>query len=201
MADRKLRLGFLASHNGSNMQAIIDAIKAGELYAEACVLISNNSDSGAMQRAEHENIPHYHISSKTHPGEGEEDSAITGTLEKHEVDLVCLAGYMKKIGSETLRRFNGKIVNIHPALLPKFGGKGMYGRHVHEAVLEAGETTTGATVHLVDEIYDHGRILAQEEVPVNADDNPESLAGRVHKTEHKLYTQTLQKIAEGEITI
>ncbi len=198
---KKLKLGFLASHNGSNMQAIIDAINSGKLYAKPVVLISNNSDSGAMERAKKEKIPCYHISSKTHPEEGQEDKAIANTLEKHNVDLVCLTGYMKKIGPKTLDRYKGRIVNIHPALLPKYGGQGMYGRYVHEAVIKAGEKETGATVHLVDEIYDHGKILAQEKVPIRPDDNPETLAARVHKAEHKLYYQTLQKIAKGRLSL
>jgi phosphoribosylglycinamide formyltransferase-1 len=119
----------------------------------------------------------------------------------HDVDTVILAGYMKKLGPLTLQAFRGRILNIHPALLPKFGGQGMYGKRVHEAVLQAGETVTGVTVHVVDEVYDHGRILAQCIVPVEEGDTVDSLAGRVLQQEHRLYAETLQRIAAGQIVL
>jgi phosphoribosylglycinamide formyltransferase-1 len=197
----KLRIGFLASHNGSNMQAIIDAIKKGELDAIPCVVISNNSNAFALERARREGIPAYHISSKHFETEEELDDAILETLLKHDVNIVCLAGYMKKVGPKVLRHFKNRVLNIHPALLPKFGGKGMYGKFVHEAVLKAGETQSGCTVHLVDEIYDHGRILGQKVVPVYPDDTVETLSARVLEQEHKLYPEVLQKIAKGEIQL
>ncbi len=197
----KLKLGFLASHNGSNMQAIIDAIKQGRLDAEARVVISNNSQAFALERARREGIPCYHISSKHYPNEEDLDQAIVDTLKKYEVDIVVLAGYMKKVGSRVLNHFKNRVLNIHPALLPKFGGKGMYGMNVHKAVLEAGEKFSGCTVHLVDEIYDHGRILGQAVVPVEPNDTVESLAQRVLEQEHKLYPEILQKIARGEIIL
>lgn len=197
----KLRLGFLASHGGSNMQSIIDSINSGNLDAEAAVIISNNSNSGAMERAEKEGIPHYHISGKTHPGDGGEDTAIVDALKKHDVNLVVLAGYMKKAGPKLLTEFKGRILNIHPALLPKYGGKGMYGMFVHEAVIKAGEKFSGPTVHLVDEKYDHGRILLQREVTVDPGDTPETLAARVLKEEHKIYPEVIRMIASGEIEL
>ncbi|ROL59729.1 phosphoribosylglycinamide formyltransferase [Bacteroidetes/Chlorobi group bacterium MS-B_bin-24] len=197
----KLRIGFLASHNGSNLQAIIDAIKKGELDAIPCVVISNNSNAFALERARREGIPAYHISSKHFETEEELDNAILETLLKHDVNIVCLAGYMKKVGPKVLRHFKNRVLNIHPALLPKFGGKGMYGKFVHEAVLKAGETQSGCTVHLVDEIYDHGRILGQKVVPVYPDDTVETLSARVLEQEHKLYPEVLQKIAKGEIQL
>ena len=126
-----LYLGFLASHGGSNMQAIIDACKTGRLEAKPCVVISNNSDSMALQRAKNEGIPNYHVSAVTHPGRLE-DEEILRTLKRHGVDTVILAGYMKMLGPATLRAYGGRILNIHPALLPKYGGKGMYGKRVHE---------------------------------------------------------------------
>jgi phosphoribosylglycinamide formyltransferase 1 len=195
-----LHLGFLASHGGSNMQAIIDACQTGKLDAAPCVVISNNSEAPALERARKAGIPGYHISGKTHPGEVE-DQAILRTLRAHDVDTVILAGYMKKLGPLTLQAFRGRILNIHPALLPKFGGRGMYGKRVHESVLRAGETVTGVTVHVVDELYDHGRILAQCEVPVLAGDTADSLAERVLRQEHQLYTETLRRIAAGEIAL
>ncbi len=195
-----LRLGFLASHGGSNMQAIIDACKAGELNAVPCVVISNNSASRALARAATEGIPHYHISGQTHPGPAE-DHGILEALTVHRVSLVILAGYMKRIGPATLAAFRGRILNIHPALLPKFGGAGMFGKLVHEAVLRAGDTETGVTVHLVDDQYDHGAILNQVRVPVLAADTVDTLAERVLREEHRLYVQTLQRISRGEIAL
>ena len=198
---KKLRLGFLASHGGSNMQAIIDACKDGRLDAKPAVVISNNSESTALERARREGIPHFHLSSATHPDPAELDAAILRTLEEHGVDLVILAGYMKLLGPETLTRYRGRILNIHPALLPKFGGKGLYGKKVHEAVLAAGERVTGVTIHLVDERYDAGPIVVQSEVPVLDGDTVDSLAARVLQREHQLFAETLQKIAVGEIDL
>jgi len=197
----KLRLGFLASHGGSNVQAILDACREGRLDAEPCVVISNNSAAQVLDRAQAARVPAYHLSSQVHPDPARLDEAILATLEKHRVDVIVLAGYMKKLGPKTLARYRGRVLNIHPALLPKFGGHGMYGHHVHEAVLAAGETQSGATVHVADEEYDRGRILAQKKVPVMADDTAESLAARVLQVEHQLYAETLQRIARGEIKL
>ena len=196
-----LRLGFLASHNGSNMQAILDACKTGRLDARGAVVISNNSESGALARARQEHIPAFHLSSHTHPGPGALDQAICAALTRHEVEAVCLAGYMKRLGPQTLAAYRGRVLNIHPALLPKFGGEGFYGRAVHQAVLAAGEKESGPTVHLVDEEYDHGPVLAQARVPVLEGDTPDTLAARVLEQEHRLYAETLQKIASGEIVL
>ena len=195
-----LYLGFLASHGGSNMQAIIDACKQRRLDAKLCVVISNNSDSMALARARTEGIPHYHISASTHPGEAE-DRAILRTLRSHDVDTVILAGYMKRIGPATLNAYRGRILNIHPALLPKFGGQGLYGKQVHEAVLQAGEKVTGVTVHVIDEHYDTGPILNQVRIPVMESDTAASLAERVLNHEHILYVETLQKISQGAIVL
>ena len=198
---RDLLLGVLASHGGSNLQAMIDACQDGRLNARVCAIISNNSDSTALRRARREGIPEYHLSGKTHPESGDLDKAILEVLNNHCVNLVILAGYMKKLGPHVLSLYHGRILNIHPALLPRFGGTGMYGKHVHEAVLEAGESVTGVTIHLVDEVYDHGPIIAQCEVPVLEGDTADSLSGRVLKREHEFYVETLQRIAEGEIEV
>ncbi|MBL7170513.1 MAG: phosphoribosylglycinamide formyltransferase [Candidatus Omnitrophica bacterium] len=192
-----LKLGFFASHGGSNMQAIIDACKDGRLNAKPCVVITNNSDSTALERAKEEGIPGYHLSSKTHPDVTELDRIIFDVLEKYGVNLVILAGYMKKLGSKTLKTYKGRILNIHPALLPKFGGKGLYGRHVHEAVLAAGEKVTGVTIHIVDEEYDKGPIINQCEVPVYENDTVDTLSKRVLRREHEFFVETLQKISES----
>jgi phosphoribosylglycinamide formyltransferase-1 len=197
----KLRLGFLASHGGSNVQAILDACREGRLDAEPCVVISNNSDAPVLDRAMAARVPAFHLSAHVHPDPIRLDEAILATLEKHRVNLIVLAGYMKKLGPKTLARYRGRVLNMHPALLPKFGGRGMYGHHVHDAVLAAGEKESGATVHLADEEYDTGRILAQRKVPVRADDTSESLAARVLEVEHHLYAETLQRIARGEIKL
>jgi phosphoribosylglycinamide formyltransferase-1 len=196
-----MKLGFLASHNGSNMQAIIEACKTGALLATPSVVISNNADSAALVRAKRESIPYYHLSSITHPNQELLDQAILNALLTHEVDIVILAGYMKRLGEQTLARFEGAILNIHPALLPKFGGQGMYGIHVHEAVLAANEKETGVTVHLVTEEYDSGAIIAQEKVPVLPNDTATSLQQRVLKTEHALFTKVLGEIQHGLISI
>ena len=196
-----LRLGFLASHGGSNLQAILDAIAEGRLQAEARVAISNNSASKALERARHRGIPALHISGQTHPEPEALDAAIAAALTGHGAELVVLAGYMKKIGPSVLQAFPRRIVNIHPALLPRFGGKGMYGIHVHEAVLAAGERESGASVHVVDSEYDRGPVLAQERAPVKPSDAPETLQARVLTVEHRLYAATLQRIATGEIDL
>ncbi|MDD5529445.1 MAG: phosphoribosylglycinamide formyltransferase [bacterium] len=196
-----LNLGFFASHGGTNMQAIIDACKKGQLNAKPCVVISNNSDSIALQRAEKEGIPFYHLSSKTHPDFTELDRVILDVLKKHNVNLVILAGYMKKLGIKTLEAYKGKILNIHPALLPKFGGKGMYGKYVHEAVLAAGENITGVTVHIVNEEYDSGHIVNQCQMPVHENDTVDTLSARVLEREHEFFVETLQKISEGKIKL
>lgn len=196
-----MNIGFLASHNSSNMQAIIDACKSGTLQAVPAVIISNNSDSGAISLAKQEGIPVYHISSKTHPKPGELDEAILSVLLKHGVTIVVLAGYMKKLGPKTLSRYAGAVLNSHPALLPKYSGKGMYGIRVHEEVLAAGEDMTGVSIHVVDEEYGTGHVIAQAWVSIEDADTPESLQERVLEQEHILFSETLQNIANGEIQL
>ena len=196
-----MNIGFLASHGGSNMQAIIDACKSGALQAKPAVVISNNKESKALERARNEGIPSFYLSGKTHPDPDELDKTILDTFLKHGVDIIALAGYMKKLGPRTLGHFKGRVLNIHPALLPKFGGAGMYGILVHQAVIAAKEKESGVTIHIVDEHYDTGPILAQVRVPVMPDDTPEILAARVLEQEHILYTATLQRIVTGEITL
>ncbi len=181
------------------MQAIINACTAGTLAAAPRVVISNNSQSGALARARQANMAAYHLSERTH-GEAL-GGAILAALQRHGVEVICLAGYMKKLGAEVLAAYEGRILNIHPSLLPKFGGQGMYGMRVHEAVLAAGERESGATVHLVNEEYDQGRVLAQEKVPVKAGDTPEALQERVLAVEHRLYAATLARIAAGDLKI
>ncbi len=183
------------------MQAIIDACREGQVNADPRVVISNNSRSRALRRAADACIPRYHVSTVTHPGDDARDLAIVDTLEKHGVDLVVLGGYMKELGPRTIARFRNRIVNVHPALLPKFGGRGFFGLAVHEAVLASGDAVTGATIHLVDEQIDHGTVLAQQTVAVEEGDTPETLAERVLAVEHSLYVDTLRRIASCEIDL
>ena len=198
---RVLQLGFLASHRGTNLQAILDACKTGRLQARPRVVISNNSDSGALQRARKAGVPAVHLSAYTHPEPGALDEAILAILQEYGVEVVCLAGYMKRLGPRTLAAYRGRVLNIHPSLLPKFGGRGFYGEVVHRAVLTSGERETGATVHLVDEEYDHGQVLDQVQVPVESGDSVETLSARVLQQEHRLYVRTLQRIVSGEIEL
>ena len=194
-------IGFLASHQGTNMQCIIDACKAETLDAKPAAVISNNGDSGALKRACNEGIPAYHISSIRYPDPNVLDCTIRDTLLSHEVDLVVLAGFMKKVGPMTIKAFKGRIINIHPALLPKFGGEGMYGTNVHEKVLASGDKETGVTIHQVTGAYDRGAILAQQKVSIYKDDTVDTLANRVLITEHKVYVDTIKKIVDGKICL
>jgi len=183
------------------MQSIIEACRNGRLDAEPVVVISNNRDSGAMARARNEKIPAFYLSGNTHPDLEELDLEIADTLLSHEVDLVVLAGYMKKIGPVTLATFPSRIINVHPCLLPGYGGSGMYGMRVHEAVIASGDKESGVTIHIVDEIYDNGPILAQTKVPVKKEDTAEILAHRVLNAEHAFYVETIDKIIRGEIAL
>lgn len=197
----KMNIGFLASHNGSNMQAIIDACNSGSLQAIPTVVISNNSKSGALERAEREVIPNYHLSRMQYTDHKDLDQAILSVMIDHSVDLIVLSGYMKKLGTKTLEYFEGRILNIHPALLPQFGGKLMYGINVHKAVISSGEKESGVSIHIVDRNYDTGPIIAQSRVPVSPSDTAETLAEKILQKEHELFPETLQKIVAGEISI
>jgi len=190
-----MRLAVLASHEGTTLQAILDAIVAGRLSAAVPVVVSNNRDSGALRRARAAGVPAVHLSSATHPDPEDLDLAIRETLESARVDLVLLAGYLKKLGAKVLGRYRGRIVNTHPALLPKFGGRGMYGSRVHEAVLAAGDSETGVSLHLVDAEYDTGRVIAQCRVPVLAGESVDGLASRVQEREREFIVETLTALA------
>ena len=197
----KLAIGVLASHGGTNLQAIIDACADGSLHAEIRIVISNNSRSFALERARQAGIPTVHISAVTHSDPACLDAAIADALASHGVELVVLAGYMKKLGPRTLERYHNRILNVHPALLPKFGGRGMYGERVHSAVLAACERVSGVSIHIVDEEYDRGPVIAQAQIPVMDDDTPETLAARVLEMEHILYPRTIHLIAIGELDL
>ena len=190
MSDIK-NIAVFASHGGSDLQAIIDGCKSGKINARVCVVISNNSSSKALQRARDENIPAIHISEKT---TDTIDETTFKTLVHHETDIVFLAGYLKKIPLNVLSAYRNRIFNIHPSLLPKYGGVGMYGINVHKAVIAAGETTTGITIHRVTQEYDTGDILEQKIVEVKKDDTAEILAARVLEQEHIFIVEFLAKI-------
>ncbi|MER3328448.1 MAG: phosphoribosylglycinamide formyltransferase, partial [Candidatus Kapaibacterium sp.] len=154
---KKLNIAFFASHGGSNFQSIVENIRSGYINANASLLISNNSDSFAFQRAEKLGVPYKHISSAQYEDKFAFQSALLSVLSEYNVDLIVLAGYMRKIPISIIQKFENRILNIHPALLPKYGGQGMYGMNVHTAVHNAGESISGATVHIVSEEYDEGR--------------------------------------------
>lgn len=192
-----LKIGVMASGGGSNFKAIIDRIGEGDLEAQCKFLITNNAGCGAVGHANTYGIPVYHISGKTHPDEAEYEKALCDVLDERPVDLLILAGYMKKLPDVLVAKMPDRILNIHPSLLPKFGGKGFWGLHVHEAVLAAGEKESGPTVHLVSNEIDKGRILAQRTVPVMPDDTPASLQARVLEQEHDIYWRTIKEYGEG----
>lgn len=192
-----MRLAVLASHGGSVLQAVIDACANGALQATVALVISNNSTSHALTRAADAGIPTAHLSSATHPDPDALDAAMTHALAEAQVDWVLLAGFMRKLGPRVLSRYRERIINTHPALLPRFGGQGYYGRRVHEAVLAAGDAETGATVHLVDADYDSGPVLAQVRVPVKPGDQVTDIEERVKSAERVLVIATLSALAQG----
>ncbi len=191
-----MRIAVLASHGGSVLQAVIDAIDAGTLPARLVLVISNNSQALALQRATERGIATMHLSNRTHPQPTELDAAMADALKTSNPDWILLAGYMKRLGPKTLETFRNKIINTHPALLPKHGGRGFYGRKVHQSVLDAGDTESGVTVHLVEGEYDSGPILSQIRVPVIDEDTVQSLEQRVQTAERKLIAATLTSLAE-----
>lgn len=191
-----LRVAVLASGGGSNLQAILDHFRAArdDSPGEVVLVAANRAGAGALERARAAGVPAAVIAD---PADG---PAIVAMLDAHRVECVALAGYLKLVPPEVTSRWRGRILNIHPALLPKFGGPGMYGRRVHEAVLAAGETESGATVHEVNDAYDRGAIVAQERVPVMPGDTADTLAARVLAAEHRLYPRTLDALARHLIT-
>jgi len=193
-----LRIGVLASHEGTTLQSIIDACADGRINGHVVVVISNNSGSGAVRRAAAAGIETFHLSSVTHSSGDSLDAAICDALQRARADVVFLAGYMKRLGPRTLATFPARILNTHPALLPKFGGHGMFGNRVFEAVLAAGESESGVSVHLVDAEYDTGAVVRQERIPVFPGDSVESLKARVQACERELVVNTLAAMASGD---
>jgi len=195
------RCTVFASGGGSNFQALIDRKTAGDLNVDFVLLAGNNSNAAAFDRARANNIPTLHIAPSHFENEEAYARQLCAALKNVNTELIILAGYMKKLPPSIISEYRNKIINIHPALLPSFGGKGMYGMNVHRAVLEYGAKISGITVHFVDEEYDMGPIILQKSVPVMDDDDADTLAARVLKAEHENYWRAVEAIAQGSIRI
>ncbi len=195
----KSRIAVLASGGGSNLQAIVDHLDqlGARRGGDVVVVASNRLDAGALERAVRREIPVAVLASAKEP----EGARLDGLLEEHEIDLIVLAGYLKLIPSDVVAKYRGRIVNVHPALLPAFGGPGMYGQRVHHAVIDSGARVSGVTAHFVDEQYDRGRIIAQWPVPVFGSDDAGTLAARVLRVEHLLYPRVVDAVAAGRMTL
>jgi phosphoribosylglycinamide formyltransferase-1 len=199
MMAQRLKLGFLASRNGSSMRAIVAAAEAGELAAEPRLLVSNRREAPALAFAAEHGVPTRVIPTLADPEAA--DAALKAALQEAGVDLVVLSGYLRKLGPLTLAAFPGRILNIHPALLPRFGGQDMYGRQVHEAVAASGVETTGAFVHVVDREYDQGPVIASVEVRLERGDDAEAIERKVTAVEPGLFVATLRRISEGSLRL
>lgn len=192
-------IGVLASHTGTTAQTVIDACRDGRIAGRVGIVISNNGDATVLRRAQDCNIPARHISRQTCPQPEALDEMIVRTLRDHGVDVVLLAGYLRKVGPRTLEAFDGRIINVHPSLLPRHGGQGMYGLAVHEAVLSSGDQVTGASVHMVTANYDEGPVVSRREIPVDPDDDIDTLDAKVRVLERALVVETLDRMARGEL--
>jgi len=193
-----MKIAVLASHNGSNLEALLKASQEGRIESAIALVISNNPGSGALALAERWGVEARCVNRRRVE---DVDAAIHDLLWGRSIDLVVLAGYMKRIGPKVLQAYGGRVLNTHPSLLPKYGGQGMYGIRVYEAVLEAGETETGVTVHVVDGEYDAGRILAQQRIPVPEGATPESLREAVQAMERLFLAETIYRIERGDILL
>ncbi|MEM1115493.1 MAG: phosphoribosylglycinamide formyltransferase [Bacteroidota bacterium] len=196
-----MRLAFFASGGGSNIGAILDAIDAGRLGAEPVLVVTDRPGIGSIDRARARGIPVAVLPPSDIGSEAAFAHALLEVLRAHRAEAVALAGYLKKVPEAVVRAFEGRMLNVHPSLLPAFGGPGMYGRRVHEAVLAHGCRVSGVTVHLVDAGYDTGPIVAQACVPVEPGDTPATLAARVLAAEHRIYPQALALLASGRLRL
>ena len=196
-----MNIAFLASYNGSAAHAIADACLEGDIIAAPTLLITNNTKAKALKWAENKGLKTVCLNSTKHPDDKNLDSAIAQKLRDHKINLVICSGYMKLIGPETIAAVDGRILNIHPALLPQYGGQGMYGRHVHQAVKDNQDTETGATIHLVNNQYDKGRIIAQKKIDIDENDTVENIENKVKEIEPAFYIETIKKISKGDITL
>jgi formyltetrahydrofolate-dependent phosphoribosylglycinamide formyltransferase len=193
------RIAVLASGRGSNLEALIDYLDVPDAPRSGRVelVVSDRPDAGALTLARASGIAAELLPSAA----GAQGAALSVLLREHEIDLVVLAGYLRLIAAEVVREYHGRIINIHPALLPAFGGKGMYGANVHRAVIASGARVSGATVHFVDDVYDRGPVIAQWPVPVFGDDTPATLAARVLHIEHLLLPRTVDALAAGRVQL
>ena len=196
-----LRIAAFASGRGSNFSVIVDAIESGELKSKAVGVISNNPDSGVIEFAESKEIPYAVINKNRYPDESELNNKILDTLDEWNANFIVLAGYMKKIDPSIVRKYKNRILNIHPALLPSFGGNKMYGLKVHESVLNSGVKYSGVTVHIVTDEYDKGPIVLQQVVPVYDDDTAEILQKRILKEEHTIYKEAIRLFEEDLVVV
>lgn len=185
-----------ASGSGSNFQSIIDNCENGSIPARITGLLTNKNDIKALDRAAKHNIPTCVLQKSDFATSEDYECALLQQLKEWNPTLIALAGYLQKIPDSVVQAYPDRILNIHPSLLPKFGGKGFYGMHVHQAVVESGDPETGCTVHLVNEVYDEGEVLGQVVVDVFANDTPEEVAARVLKEEHRLYPLIIEKHLE-----
>lgn len=190
-----MNIAVFASGGGSNFQALADACQSGQIPGRIVLCVASRETAGVIQRAEKLGIPVHVLSGTTE----EWTRAVLTALEEAKAELIALAGFMRMVPPALIRAYPDRIVNIHPALLPAFGGHGMFGMHVHRAVIESGVTRSGATVHLVDEDYDTGPVVAQESVEVRPSDSAEDLAARVLEIEHRLYPAVVAAFAEGRV--
>ena len=193
------KIAVFVSGGGSNFKAIYHQIIQGNILGKIVMVFSNNPNCGAIKFAEENSIPIFIINVARYPNPHTRDEFLLETCLKAEIDLICLAGFMKMLPQNIVKQYEYKILNIHPGLLPEFGGKGFYGTRVHEAVINTGKRESGATVHFVDEIYDHGPIILQKKVEVMETDTPESLAARVLKLEHELFPEVVKAFCENKI--
>jgi phosphoribosylglycinamide formyltransferase-1 len=198
-----LNICIFASGTGTNFNAILIAKKKGKITSEIPLLITNNSKCKAAETAKRNKVNVVHISKKVFPDRSDRaySNLFLSALKIHSIDLIVLAGYMKLIDPAVVRRYRNRIINIHPALLPSFGGKGMYGMNVHKAVIEAGVKVSGVSIHFVNEIYDEGKIIFQKCVPVSDDDDEYSLQKKVLKLEHRCYAEVIKMMEDGEIKL
>jgi phosphoribosylglycinamide formyltransferase-1 len=198
LISRPLKLGFLASGNGSSARAIVAAIKAGELAAEARLLVSNNKSAPALAFAAEEGVPALTIPTQADPEAA--DARLAEAMATHGVEIIVLSGYLRQLGPKTLKRYAGRVLNIHPGPLPAFGGHGMYGRRVHEAVIAAGVAESGICIHLVDAEYDRGPVIARRSVAVQPGDTAATLEARVTALEPEFFIGALKRIAQGGLS-
>jgi formyltetrahydrofolate-dependent phosphoribosylglycinamide formyltransferase len=197
--DRPVRLGVLISGGGTTLQNLLDRIAAGTLRAEVAAVLSSRADAHGLERARRAGIPALVVARKEHPNVDRFNDAMHGALEPFAIDLIVCAGFLSLF--QPRQRYAGRVMNIHPALIPAFCGAGFYGDKVHRAVLESGVRISGCTVHFADDQYDHGPIILQGTVPVLDDDTPESLAARVHELERELYPEAIRLWAEGRLRV